>query len=548
MSRWEAFGIPVLGLMSAVLLATSLGGCSSSTPARPGAGGGSGGGAGPGGAGAIGSAGTTGGAGTLGGAGAAGGAGATAAGGSSGVGGATSAGGGSGPGGGTGSGGTIGTGGLGGTAGSHGATGGAAGAGQVGSGGSGNGGIGVLACGDASEACCAGSTCNGGLTCLNGTTCSCAKELHGRYILRTDSALLYESDPTATAQTPVLDGASGLPLLGVTAVQEGNYHGCAVQATTKTAWCWRTAATYGNKYGQLGNGTTDSLSTNLFQATQVLTAANTPLANVVAISSLEVPFAFSDGSYGGGACAVTGEGKIYCWGDVTTLVNGGTALTSSYAIPITTDGTTPFTGALQVAINANSGYACAIVQGTSSKEVWCWGRNQYGFLGLGDETARTYPTKVLGINDATKLVASGPSIGLSGWYTSTTCALDGTNVRCWGYNANGETGTGATSNAPLLSPALVTLMGGATPLGNVVDLHAGIDGDWTNVCALTTTNSLFCWGQSFEAYPAAIATNVAEVGGTGGYIRYLTADGLYHFGTANNHAGTTRMPNCGPLH
>ena len=62
--------------------------------------------------------------------------------------------------------------------------------------------------------------------------------------------------------------------------------------SSKTAWCWRTGAS-GNAYGQLGNGTTDTLTTS-FQASEVLTAANTPLANVVAIADLEVPFVFSN--------------------------------------------------------------------------------------------------------------------------------------------------------------------------------------------------------------------------------------------------------------
>jgi alpha-tubulin suppressor-like RCC1 family protein len=412
------------------------------------------------------------------------------------------------------------------------------------SGGPGGGGAGGLACGDAGEACCAGNTCGNNLLCLNGTTCSCAKALVGRYLLRTDGALLYEADATSTTQTPVLDGTTGLPLTGVTGVQEGALHGCAVLGPSKTAWCWRTGAN-GNASGQLGNGTMDTLATS-FQATEVLTAANTPLTNVVGIATTEIPNVFSTTKAGTG-CAVTSEGKIYCWGDVTYLANGGTSLISTYAVPITTDGATPFTGALQVSLNSDEQYACATVQGSSSSEVWCWGDNQGGWLGLGDATARNYPTKVLGISTSIKVIASGPAVA-GGGDTSTTCDLDGTNVRCWGENSYGETGTGVTSAAPLLSPALVTLMGGTTPLGTVADLHGGTSSFFTNFCALTTANSLFCWGYLYQAYPTEIATDVAELGGTGAYIRYLTSNGLYHFGTANNHVGTTRVPNCGPLH
>lgn len=404
-----------------------------------------------------------------------------------------------------------------------------------------------MACGDPGSPCCSGNTCNNGLTCLAGSTCSCVKALVGRYVIRTDGQLLYEADPNATTQTPVLDGTTGLPLTDVVEVQEGAYHGCAVLGTSETAWCWRTGAN-GNALGQLGNGSTDALTTS-FQASEVLTAANTPLTNVVGIASLEIPFAFSNGSKAGASCAVTSDGKLYCWGDVTYLVNGGTSLTSSYATPITTDGTTPLTGVLAVSLNANAGYACAIVQGASSKGVWCWGRNQSGYLGLGDQTARTYPTHVLGITSPTKVLASGPAS--TGADTSATCALDGANVRCWGDNVDGQTGstgTTPTTDSLVLAPAPVTLMGGTTALSDVVDLHAGDASFYSNFCALSTAGALYCWGSTFQGYPTEIATNVVAVGGTGSYVRYLTADGLYHYGRATDHAGVTRVPNCGPLH
>jgi alpha-tubulin suppressor-like RCC1 family protein len=361
------------------------------------------------------------------------------------------------------------------------------------------------------------------------------KSLEGRYVLRTDGALLYESDPTSTLQTPVLDAASGLPLTGMTGVQDGAFHGCAVQGTTGMVWCWRTGAD-GNAYGQLGDGTTDTLTTS-FLATQVLTAANTPLTGVVAVADTEI----LDGVAGAGsACAVKGDGTLYCWGTLSYLTNGGTALTSAFAVPVTTDGVTPFGGVLQVAV-AYGGYACAVVQGASARELWCWGRNANGYLGLGDLTNRRFPTHVVGIDNPVKVVAHDYAGG-------SVCVLDGTQVRCWGYNAEGQTGTG-TTNTPIKSPALVTLLGGTTPLANVVDLHGGDNGELANFCALSSGGTLLCWGDAFQSYPTDLGvTNVVALGGTGAYVRYLTDDGLYHHGTPSNHVGATRVPNCGPLH
>src|SRR5581483_3442654 len=136
---------------------------------------------------------------------------------------------------------------------------------------------------------------------------------------------------------------------------------------------------------------------------------------------------------------------------------------------------------------------------------------------------------------------------LAGDYYGATCVQDGTQVRCWGYNGYGEVGNG-TTNSPVLSPSLVTLMSSTTALDNVVDLHNGT-ATGSNYCALLSGRTLSCWGVLYQAYPSDFGvTNVVALGGTGTYIRYLTADGLYHESSSTNHVGVTRAPNCGPLH
>jgi len=395
----------------------------------------------------------------------------------------------------------------------------------------------VATCGSLSQPCCAkdgGETCNSNLLCLGGASCSCAKTLFGRYLLREDGALLYETDPTSTAQTTVLDANTGLPLANVTDALEGSTHGCAVLGTDQSVWCWRTAAN-GNSSGQLANGTTDT-SGPVFRATQVLAAANQPLTNVVAVADVR------QGNLGTVACAVTADGKLYCWGTLTWITNNGTALSSPYAIPVTTDGVTPLTGVVQASLDG-SAYACAIVQGASSKDVWCWGENGNGQLGTGDQTSRRYPTKVVGIANPVKVVASG-SYG-------TTCVIDGTNVRCWGLNVKGAVGNG-TTNSPVLAPTLVTLSGGTTALSGIVDIVGGtypnpLDGDFDAMCALANNNTVQCWGFGFQTSPATYGvSNVVALGTLGtsdsnATVRLLTSDGVYHIGT------TTRSPNCGLL-
>jgi hypothetical protein len=353
----------------------------------------------------------------------------------------------------------------------------------------------------------------------------CVKALFGRYLVRTDGELLYENDDGT--QSPILNGVTGMPLGDVSSVQEAGSHGCAALGTSKTAWCWR-ANSSGNSAGQLGNGTPDP-SGAVVRATQVLTAVNTPLANVTAIADGESGY---DGS--SNSCAVTAEGSLYCWGDLTWIVNEGTKLTSPYAVQITTDGLTPLAGVRQVAVT--DGDACAVIKGASSREVWCWGQNFYGETGSGDVGVHhRYPIKVIGLSDPSKVILHG-DIG---------CALDAGGVRCWGNNGNYDTGTGSM-DGEVLTPSNVNLMSG-TPLSMITDIHGGESFSYGSFCGLVGSKGiLLCWGGSFAGNYARASglTNVSLLGGVdvgADSIRYVTSDGVFHLGNY------TRAPNCGPL-
>lgn len=386
-------------------------------------------------------------------------------------------------------------------------------------------------CGGLGQACCtSAASCSpaADLTCLNGASCSCVKKVVGNYVIRVDGAVLLEQSPSAgTVQSPVLVASTASPLTAAVDVAEGfandtGGHGCAA-LSNGTVWCWRTAAT-GNSNGQLGNGTADT-SGAILRATQVLKAANTPLTDVKAMAA----------SNGPATCAVTNDNKLYCWGALTWVVNNGTFLSSAYAQPITTDGATVLTGVLQASIGSTD--ACAILKGTSANEVWCWGYNGGYGLGLGDTTNRRYPTNVPGVTNPTKVAVTE-----TGYLNqNTTCVLDGSNVRCWGYNGNGQAGV-ANLNSPVMSPSLVKIQGGAT-FDGALDLAPGM----TNFCTLHAGDALWCWGASYKEYATSYgaANVVGNAGNTGDYSQnephYLTSDGVYHLGTSS------RTPTCGVL-
>ena len=331
---------------------------------------------------------------------------------------------------------------------------------------------------------------------------------------------------TATGvQVPVLDADTEQPMTGAVSGFDGASSvgastgtaigvGCALKGDG-TVWCWRSAAS-GNSNGSLGNGVIESTGTML-RATQVLVSANTPLTDVKSIDPAST-------------CAVTNGGNLYCWGDLTWVVNNGTTLTSGYAQAVTTDGAIPLSGVLQASVAGGS--PCALLSGTTGKEVWCWGYNGLSNLGTGDTANRHYPTKILGFTNPTKVVGSFGSNNSLGGH----CAIDGANVLCWGYNAQGQCGVG-NSNTPVSVPTLVKLADGTTAFSQAVDLYAGS----TRICALRDGGTLWCWGSGYQNYAGNLAlTNVVAVGSAPN-LQNLTSDGLYHYNTV------AISPKCGSL-
>ncbi len=400
------------------------------------------------------------------------------------------------------------------------------------SGSGGGSGTGGDTCGGSGQACCSSNSCDADLTCLLGASCSCAKDVFGTYIVRADGVVLQEPTTPAGTQTPVLDANTAQPLTGIISVYDGGDGGVGVGCAARddgTAWCWRTS-TNGNKAGQLGNGTTDTNGAT-FRATQVLTAANTPLTSVKAIGQ-------------GAPCAVTTDGKIYCWGDLTFLVNNGTSLISGYAQPITTDGATPLGGVQQ--FSAGAAVACALVHNGAANEVWCWGANAAKQLGTGDTTSRKYPTKILGLTNPSQVVVTHSWQG-GGSDQDGVCAVDGDNALCWGPNYEAQAGTGDSTN-PVTVPTLVKLQGGVTPLSGVTRLYPGHG----RVCALHTGNTVWCWGSGLQNYADTIGlTNVVNVGFPGGAnytdvgepFTYLSSAGIYYYNSSTN----AIVPKCGSL-
>jgi alpha-tubulin suppressor-like RCC1 family protein len=86
-------------------------------------------------------------------------------------------------------------------------------------------------------------------------------------------------------------------------------------------------------------------------------------------------------------------------------------------------------------VSAFFSHACAL---TAAGIVQCWGENNLGQLGSGMDTGNTTTPAAVTGGASYKAVSAGRQF---------TCALaaDGT-AQCWGRNAEGQLGTGDTSN------------------------------------------------------------------------------------------------------
>jgi len=138
------------------------------------------------------------------------------------------------------------------------------------------------------------------------------------------------------------------------------------------------------------------------------------------------------------SCAITTGGALRCWGDNDY---GQTGHGNTYEIgKLKSPDTLPpvQVGGKVLQISSGNNHNCALLEGG---DVRCWGRNNYGQLGLGhttnigdDEHPKDVPPIKLGA-PAIKVVA--------GYYHS--CALlEGGSVRCWGLNDSGQLGLGNT--------------------------------------------------------------------------------------------------------
>jgi alpha-tubulin suppressor-like RCC1 family protein len=262
-------------------------------------------------------------------------------------------------------------------------------------------------------------------------------------------------------------------------VSAGYLHTCAV--TSKgAARCWGA-----NEYGQLGNNsTTDS-------------------ATPVGVYGLGSKVKNITSGYLH-SCALTTNGRVWCWGNNTYGQLGNNSTTNS-ARPVAVAGL----GRGVRAIDAGWFDTCAI---TARGAVKCWGNNSYGQLGNNTTTSSLTPVQVHGLTRGAKAVSAS--------YFH-TCAITAKGAaKCWGNNSWGELGDNTANES-------------AKPVGvyglnkRVKQISAG----YTSTCAVTTKGAAKCWGSNLYGQLGDNSTTTTgkpvNVYGLGSDIKSVKAGG-YH--------------------
>lgn len=263
--------------------------------------------------------------------------------------------------------------------------------------------------------------------------------------------------PTAVDISGVLAGKK------LVFIESGDFHTCAIDMEGK-AYCWGD-----NARGQLGDGSTlDSSAPVAVDASGVLAGK--------ALKRIAAGYTHT--------CAIDYDGKVYCWGDggIGRLGNGAT---DSSSVPVAVDDSGVLAGKTLVDISASQGYTCAV---DSEGLGYCWGWNQYGQFGSGEYSNSSVPVAM----DVSEFSSDLPGEVLTRIDAGMAhaCGIGaGGSAYCWGFDGQGQLGTGAVYMQSLSAVA--------------VDMTGVLDGKLLmrvasgayHTCALDSDGRVYCWGE-----------------------------------------------------
>ncbi len=196
------------------------------------------------------------------------------------------------------------------------------------------------------------------------------------------------NNSTTKSSIPVaVQMPAGVSFQSITA---GYTHTCAL-ATTGQAYCWGEGSS-----GRLGNNST--------------TSSRIPVA-------VQMPAGVSFQSIAAGythTCALTTEGKAYCWGRNTDGQLGNNSTTNS----LTPVAVQMPAGVSSQSIAASNTHTCAL---TTTGQAYCWGANSYGQLG-NNSTANSLTPAAAPVKTMNNITVPPGNMKLRAQYAKKTAA------------------------------------------------------------------------------------------------------------------------------
>lgn len=129
-----------------------------------------------------------------------------------------------------------------------------------------------------------------------------------------------------------------------------------------------------------------------------------------------------------------------------------------------------------LSMDLGSQHGCAVM---SDYNVYCWGENQNGQLGIGTNSDQKIMDLIVNLDDE-------PVAEVSAGGQFTCVRQFNGNVRCWGLNSSGELGVNSNSTWFVPPPIIPTLADKA------VQITAG----GAHACARLLNNQVQCWGDN----------------------------------------------------
>ncbi|RIJ71373.1 hypothetical protein D1871_14330 [Nakamurella silvestris] len=269
-----------------------------------------------------------------------------------------------------------------------------------------------------------------------------------------DNSLAQRLVPVLSVGGTALDGKE------VSKVSAGYSSSCAV--AEGSLYCWGA-----NGNGQLGIGSNTSKS-------QIPVQVGGPFTNKFV----------TDVSVGSNSACAVADGDAYCWGSNDHgQLGDGTFTDRNSPVPVVANGA--LSGRKVSAVSTNSFHACAIARGAA----FCWGENANGELGNSgfDPGNHNFPVPVFSAG-----LLNGVTINSIATGYDHTCVTGAGHAYCWGKNDNGQLGTGDNLNT--INPRSVSSTG--VMAGKSVFALAAGGNSTCAIAGVAATRSAYCWGDN----------------------------------------------------